>query len=99
MPPLPLQPQLLSITWQRWTVNLAPPNSLEAVQASLEAGARCIEMDVTALADSDYLLVHDPELESETSGRGLVAECSAEQARGLMIKHQGVHDSLPRPPC
>ncbi len=68
----------------------APPNSLEAVQACLQAGARCIEVDITALADADYLLVHDAQLEAETSGRGPVAQCSVEQARSLMIRYQGV---------
>ncbi len=71
----------------------APPNSLEAIQASLEAGARCIEVDITALADADYLLVHDEDLEAETSGRGKVAECSAEQARELLIRHKGAQTS------
>ena len=65
----------------------APPNSLEAIEDCLDAGAACIEVDVTALADSDYLLVHDPRLEVETSGRGLVAECSAADAMTLFIRH------------
>jgi glycerophosphoryl diester phosphodiesterase len=68
----------------------APPNSLEAIQNSLDAGARFIEVDITALADADYLLVHDAELDSETSGSGLVAECSASLARDLLIRHEGV---------
>ena len=36
-----------------------PQNSLEAIQACLETGAAFIEIDVTALASDDYLLVHD----------------------------------------
>lgn len=67
----------------------APPNSLEAVQACLEAGAAIVEVDVTALAEGDYLLVHDPQLESETSGEGAVAACSPAQARELYIKRRG----------
>lgn len=68
---------------------IAPPNSLEAIQACLDAGAAFIEVDVTALADSDYLLVHDDVLESETSGQGAVGACSAAQARELFIKQNG----------
>jgi glycerophosphoryl diester phosphodiesterase len=90
MPALPLQTTGIVHHMAALDGQPAPPNSLEAVQVSLEAGARFIEVDVTALANTDYLLVHDPELGSETSGQGLVAECSAEQARGLLIKHQGV---------
>ena len=67
----------------------APPNSLEAIGACLEAGAACVEIDVTALADSDYLLVHDPRLEVETTGRGPVADCSAADAATLSIRHNG----------
>src|SRR5215813_12466552 len=66
-----------------------PPNSLEAIRASLDANAQFIEIDITALADSDYLLVHDPELESETSGTGAVGQCTAEQARSLAFKING----------
>lgn len=68
---------------------VAPPNSLEAIQACLDADAAIIEVDITALADGDYLLVHDAELESETSGRGLVGECLLADARRLNIKHRG----------
>jgi glycerophosphoryl diester phosphodiesterase len=63
-----------------------PPNSLEAIRACLEAKAAFIEIDISALADSDYLLVHDDMLESETSGMGLVARCSAQRARELCIR-------------
>ena len=68
---------------------LAPPNSLEAVAASLAAGASIIEVDINALAGDDYLLVHDLDLEGETSGTGPVAGCTVAQARGLRIKHAG----------
>ncbi len=65
----------------------APPNSLAAIQACLDASAAIIELDITALADSDYLLVHDDQLESETSGQGAVAQCTTAQARELRFKH------------
>jgi glycerophosphoryl diester phosphodiesterase len=68
----------------------APPNSLEAISACLDMGAAFIEVDVTALADGDYLLVHDEELESETNGRGAVATCTSAQARELFYKEHGV---------
>jgi len=68
------------------TDNGGPPNSLEAIRACLEAKAAFVEIDITALADSDYLLVHEPYLEAETSGVGLVGECRAEDARSLTIK-------------
>jgi glycerophosphoryl diester phosphodiesterase len=66
----------------------APPNSLEAVTASLAAGAAVVEVDINALAGGDYLLVHDLDLEGETNGTGPVAGCTVEQARALRIKHR-----------
>jgi glycerophosphoryl diester phosphodiesterase len=73
----------------------APPNSLEAIQASLAAGAVFIEIDVNALADNDYLLGHESELEAETSGQGPVIECSSQRARSLFIKHREVNTQYP----
>ena len=66
-----------------------PPNSFEAIQASLAAGAAVIEVDINALAADDYLLVHDELLEGETDGRGAVLDCSPEAARLLHIQHNG----------
>ena len=66
--------------------HVAPPNSLEAIDACLSAGAQMIEIDATALDTDDYLLVHDYLLETETTGEGLVAVCSASEARKLFIR-------------
>lgn len=66
-----------------------PPNSLAAIQACLEAGTAWIEVDITALAEGDYLLVHNPELETETSGWGAVGLCSVQAARSLRLLHNG----------
>jgi glycerophosphoryl diester phosphodiesterase len=66
-----------------------PPNSLEAIRACLDAGADFVEIDVTALAGADYLLVHDPELQAETTGRGPVAACTVEGARELRFVRNG----------
>ena len=63
-----------------------PPNSLEAIRACLEANAAYIEIDVTALAESDYLLVHDPILESETTGSGEVGKTTPAQAKDFFFK-------------
>lgn len=66
-----------------------PPNSFEAIRACLDSGAACIEIDITALASDDYLLVHDPELDSETTGKGAVSSALVEQVRPLFIKVNG----------
>ncbi|MFN8528878.1 MAG: glycerophosphodiester phosphodiesterase [Anaerolineae bacterium] len=66
-----------------------PPNSLEAIRACLEAAAPLIEIDATALASSDYLLVHDSVLQNETTGDGEVSAASPEQAKTLYLRHRG----------
>jgi len=63
-----------------------PPNSLEAIRACLLAEADCIEIDIMALADEDYLLVHDSVLESETDGVGTVGLTRSSDTRHLKIK-------------
>lgn len=63
-----------------------PPNSLEAIQASLATQADWIEIDIMALATEDYLLVHDSELQVETTGKGAIGDCTIEQAQSLYFK-------------
>lgn len=66
-----------------------PPNSLEAIRACLQVDAPFIEIDVTALAADDYLLVHDPVLQNETTGEGEVGAAQPEAVKSLSIKHRG----------
>ncbi|MHB1354566.1 MAG: glycerophosphodiester phosphodiesterase [Anaerolineae bacterium] len=68
--------------------SLNPPNSLAAIRECLEAGASWIEVDVTALAEDDYLLVHDSNLEAETNGIGAVGMCNVQAARNLRLLHR-----------
>lgn len=63
-----------------------PPNSLAGVRACLDHGAPIIEIDVIALASDDFLLVHDHELASETTGNGAVGDCTPQTARSLHLK-------------
>jgi glycerophosphoryl diester phosphodiesterase len=89
MTSLPLRPPVI-VHHMAALDGRAHPNSLEAIEACLQARARVIEIDITALADGDYLLVHDPVLESETTGSGPVAACTAARARELYFARNGV---------
>src|SRR5688572_5971300 len=66
------------------------PNSLEAIRACLAAGAAIVEIDVMALAEADYLVVHDPRLDSETTGTGPVGACTLAEASRLRFVRRGV---------
>ncbi len=63
-----------------------PPNSLKAIELCLKANAAIIEVDITPLANDDFLLVHDPELNSETTGEGKVGECLSDHAKTYKLK-------------
>lgn len=89
LPALPIRPPLIVHHMGALDNSDVPPNSLEAIRACMEAGAACIEIDVTALADRDYLLVHVPLLDSETTGHGPVAAYTMEQAHGLFFTKHG----------
>lgn len=89
MPPLTLPTPTIVHHMAALDDQSAPPNSLEAVQACLDARAAFVELDINALAADDYLLVHEFELEAETSGHGAVGSTSPAQARALVIKRRG----------
>jgi glycerophosphoryl diester phosphodiesterase len=72
-----------------------PPNSLEAVEQCLLEKAPVIEVDITPLAGDDFLLVHDPDLESETTGSGPVNNCPPAQAKSYRLKHRDTVTELP----
>lgn len=83
---LPVRPPIIVHHMAALDDMTVPQNSLEAIAACLDARAAIVELDITALAAEDYLLVHDPVLEHETSGSGLVANCNVAQARQLTIR-------------
>jgi len=67
-----------------------PPNSICGLQACLEAGARAIEMDISPLADGDFLLLHGPLLDKSTNSSGPVNERTADGIRDLRLTRQGI---------
>lgn len=60
-----------------------PPNSLEAMRACLECRADWVEIDVMALHDGDYLVVHGPGLAPETTADGEPSNLPLSAARDL----------------
>lgn len=86
---LPLRPPLIVHHMGALDDSPFPPNSLEVIRTSLDYGAQFIELDITALAEADYLLVHEPELASETTGSGPVADCTPQQASQLFYQRKG----------
>jgi len=67
-----------------------PPSSILGLSQCLKAGARAIEMDIVPLADGDFALLHDQELEKDTDGVGVVSLTTAEQIQHLHYLSKGV---------
>lgn len=55
----------------------APENTLSAFRLALEMGADGIELDITPSADGVPMVIHDPDLERTTNGKGNVRQLSA----------------------
>lgn len=55
----------------------APENTLSAFRLALEMGADGIELDITPSADGVPMIIHDPNLEGTTDGKGDVRQLSA----------------------
>jgi glycerophosphoryl diester phosphodiesterase len=51
-------------------MHTAPPGSLSALEACLKMRSIAIEIDVIPLADGQFALLHDQNLETETNGSG-----------------------------
>ncbi len=62
-----------------------PPNSLSALAEVLD-GARVIEFDIQPLADGDFVMLHDPVLESETTGAGPVEAATRSAVKALRLR-------------
>ena len=66
-----------------------PPGCLEGLRACLRAGARAVEVDISPLADGDFLLYHDGHLDGGTTGHGPVAACTSACAKDLRLIWRG----------
>ena len=66
--------------------NRVPPGSLSALKSCLNSGAAWIEVDIVALKGGDFALVHDPQLDHISDGKGLVFEKSAGEIQKMVYK-------------
>jgi glycerophosphoryl diester phosphodiesterase len=74
-----------------------PENSLAAVRECLAAPVARAEVDVNLLRDADFLLTHDSQLDSATTGTGPVREATRAEVAGLRCRWRG-QVSEHRPP-
>lgn len=67
----------------------APPGSMSALEKCLAAGAAVIEIDVIPLADGSFALLHDQNLDQETSGKGKASQMKRGQIEILYYQVDG----------
>ena len=61
-------------------------NTMEAFQASYDAGYRGFEIDIRLTKDGQLVITHDSRLERTTNGSGIVEEKTADELRALLTK-------------
>jgi glycerophosphoryl diester phosphodiesterase len=60
-----------------------PENTLAAFKASIDAGAKMMEFDVTFSKDREVMVIHDDTLDRTTNGKGLVRQYSLFELKRL----------------
>jgi len=63
-----------------------PPGSLLALEGCLQKGSAVIEIDVIPLGDGSFALLHDQNLEVDTTGYGKATEMKRGQVKNLYYK-------------
>ncbi len=61
----------------------APENTLASFEMALQAGAEVLECDVQLTSDGVVAVMHDPDVDRTTDGRGPLQQKSWSQVRGL----------------
>lgn len=62
----------------------APENTIASIQAALDLGAACIEIDVYCI-ENHLIVFHDPRLERTTNGVGWLEDYSFADVHRLML--------------
>ncbi len=58
-----------------------PENTVAAFRAAVDAGFRCLELDVRTTSDGEVVVLHDAGIERTTNGNGRVADMRYDELR------------------
>ncbi len=73
----------IQIAAHRGASNLAPENTLAAIQKALEIGVEIIEIDVHLTKDHQLVVLHDELLDRTTNGTGKVSDFTLKELKQL----------------
>jgi len=76
-------------------LDAGPPNTLSSFQAAIEAGANCIEIDVSMTKDGLLVALHDRDLSSLLDSSSGGSSTAAQQGRGTTARAPSLHSRLP----
>ncbi|MDP5209572.1 glycerophosphodiester phosphodiesterase [Microbulbifer sp. 2205BS26-8] len=76
---------------------LYPGNTLLYLHKMVELGVDGIEVDLWLTADGHLVLMHDPDLEAFSDGRGVVGDLTLAQLRELNIAYHWTRDGVTYP--
>ena len=92
MLPETLEPRKKPVTIIHHAANCGhnePPGSLSALERCLASGAAVVEIDLIPTADGHFALLHDPNLEEDTTGTGKAPQMKRAQIESLTYKVNG----------
>lgn len=73
----------LIVCAHRGASNVAPENTMAALQQALDDGALMIELDVQVTKDHELVVFHDDSLERTTNGSGLISDHTLQELAHL----------------
>lgn len=81
------------LSGHRGAMNLAPENTLYAIDAGIEAGCDILEIDVALTRDGEVVLMHDREVFRTTGGPGTVERLTLEKLQALDANYEWQGDN------
>ncbi|WP_196896046.1 glycerophosphodiester phosphodiesterase [Aureivirga marina] len=73
----------ITITGHRGAANLAPENTISALNAGISHGVQRVEIDVHVTSDGIPIVMHDDSVDRTTNGTGLVKDLTYEYIKTL----------------
>ena len=65
----------------------APENTISAVKKAIEMNSDMIELDARMTKDDEIVIIHDPNVDRTTDGKGYVKDMTLEQIKRLRINN------------
>lgn len=73
----------IDIVCHRGANKVAPENTLEAARICMDQRFQYVELDVRTTSDGALVVIHDPDVDRTTDGRGLVIDQTLAEVRAL----------------